>query len=61
MVEYDKYLFKSKEKPKYIKKRENMYCLICGQKTDNKNIKKVALKNQIGQQKLTCVDCGSRM
>ena len=30
------------------------------QKTKNKNIKEVALKNKIGQQKLTCVDCDSK-
>ena len=29
-------------------------------KTDNKNIKGVALESEIGQQKSTCVDCGSR-
>ena len=35
MVEYDEYYFKSKEKPKYVKKKENIYCLVC-EKTDNK-------------------------
>ena len=29
-------------------------------KTDNKNIKGVALESEIGQQKSTCFDCGSR-
>ena len=39
MVECDKYCFKSKENPKYVKKKENTYCLVCEKKTDNKNIK----------------------
>ena len=60
MVEYDKYCFKSKEKLKYVKKKENTYCLVCEKETDNKNIKGVALENKIGQQKSTCVDCGFR-
>ena len=58
MVECDKYCFKSKENPKYVKKKENTYCLVCDKKTDNKNIKGVALKNKIGQQgsrKSTCL------
>ena len=50
MVECDKYCFKSKENPKYVKKKENTYCLVCEKKTDNKSIKGVALKNKIGQQ-----------
>ena len=49
MVEYDKYCFKSKEKPKYVKKKENTYYLVCEKNTDNKNIKTVALENKIGQ------------
>ena len=49
MVEYDKYRFKSKEKPKYVKK-ETSYCVGCRKKTKNKNIKGVALENKIGQQ-----------
>ena len=61
MVEYDKYRFKSNEKPKYVKKKKkNTYCLVCEKKTNNKNIKGVRLENKIGQQKSTCVDCGSR-
>ena len=44
--EYDKYRLKSKEKPKYLKKKT---CLVCEKKTDNKNIKGVALENKIGQ------------
>ena len=32
MVEYDKYLVKSKEKLKYVKKKENGYGLICEKK-----------------------------
>ena len=57
MVEYDKYHFKSKEKPKYIEK-ETSYCVACRKKTKNKqNIKGVALENKVGQQKSTCVDC----
>ena len=31
MVEYDKYCFKSKEKPKYVKK-EDSYCVGCRKK-----------------------------
>ena len=42
MIEYDKYGFKSKEKQKYVKR-----------KTDNKNIKEVALENKIRQQQPT--------
>ena len=60
IVQYDKYCFKSKEKPKFVKKKENIYCLVCKKETDNKNIKGVALENEIGQQKSACVDCGSR-
>ena len=53
-------MIKNKEtKPKYIKK-ENSYCLVCKKKTDNKNIKGVALENKIGQQKSICVDCDSK-
>ena len=59
MVEYDKYHFKSKEKPKYVKK-ETSYCVGCRKKTKNKNIKGVALENKIGKQKPTCVDCDSK-
>ena len=51
MVVYDKYYLKTKEKPQYAKKKESIYCLGCKTKTDNKNIKRVALKDQIGQQK----------
>ena len=49
IVEYDKYHFKSKEKPKYVKKKKNTYCLVCEKKADNKNIKEAALENKIGQ------------
>ena len=59
MVEYDKYCFKSKGKPKYVKK-EDSYCVGCKKNTKNKNIKGVALENKIGQQKSTCVDCDSK-
>ena len=41
-----------KTKPKYVKK-EISYCLKCGRKTKNENIKGVALENKIGQQKST--------
>ena len=41
---YNKYYLKTKEKPQYIKSKENTYCLVCKKKTDNKNIKKVALE-----------------
>ena len=60
MVEYDKYCFKSKEQPKQVKKKENTYYIVCEKKTDNKNIKGIALEEKIGQQKSTCVDCNSR-
>ena len=52
MVESDKYRFKSKEKPKYVK-IETSYCVGCRkkQKAKNKNIKRVALENRIGQKK----------
>ena len=48
-----------KTKSKYVKK-ENSYSLACKKKTDNKNIKGVALENKIEQQISTCVDCGYR-
>ena len=58
---YDKYRFKSKEIPKYVKKKENTYCLVCEKKkTNNKNIKGVALENKICKQKSICVNCGSK-
>ena len=44
MDEYDKYRVKLKEKLKYIKK-ENISCLVCEKKTDNENIKGVAVEN----------------
>ena len=56
MVVYDKYYLKTKEKPQYAKKKESIYCLGCKTKTDNKNIKRVALKDKIGQQKSMCLD-----
>ena len=56
MVEYDKYCFKSIEKPKYLKKKT----VIVQGAERKKNIKGVALENKIGQQKLTCVDCDSK-
>ena len=59
MVEYDKYRFKPKEKPKYIKK-ETSYCVGFREKTKNKNIKGVALENKMGEQKSTCVGCDSK-
>ena len=59
MDEYDKYRVKLKEKLKYIKK-ENISCLVCEKKTDNENIKGVAVENKIGQQKPTYFDCDSK-
>ena len=50
MVEYDKYRFKSKEKPKYVKKEDSYWVECRKTKTKNKNIKGVALENKIGQQ-----------
>ena len=29
MVEYDKYSFRSKKRPRYMEKEENTYCLVC--------------------------------
>ena len=60
MVEYDKYRFKSKEKPKYVKKEDSYWVECRKTKTKNKNIKGVALENKIGQQNSTCVDCDSK-
>ena len=61
MVEYDQYCFKSKEKPKYVKKKKKtLIALVCEKETDNKSIKEEALENKIIQQKPTCVNCGSR-
>ena len=48
-----------KTKPKYVKK-ENSQCLVCKKKTDNKNIKGVALENKIGQQKSICANFKSK-
>ena len=59
MAEYDKHCFNSKEKPKYVRKKKNTYCIVCEKKTD-KNIKGVVLENKTGQQKSVYVDCGSR-
>ena len=59
MVEYDKYFFKSKEKPKYVKKKIVIVQDV-ENKTKNKNIKGVALENKTGKQKSTCVDCDSK-
>ena len=59
MVEYDKYAT-NKKKPQYVKKKENTYRLVCRKKTDNKNMRAVALENKIGQQKSTCADCDSK-
>ena len=51
---------KNKEtKPKYAKK-EISYCLKCGRKTENENIKGVALETKIAQQKSKCTVCDSR-
>ena len=46
MVEYDEYCVKSKVKPKYVKKKEKTYCLVCKKKTDNRKTI-VILKNQL--------------
>ena len=48
-----------KTKSKYVKK-ENGYSLACKKKTDNKNIKGVALENKIGQQKSICANFKSK-
>ena len=60
MVEYDKYRFKSKEKPKCEKKKEESYCVGCRKKTKHKNIKGIALENKMRPQKSMCVDCNSK-
>ena len=31
----------------YMKKKENIYCLVCKKKTDHKKIREVALVNKI--------------
>ena len=41
----------------YVKKKENIYCLVCKKKTDNKKIRRVALVNKITTQ---CTVCTSR-
>ena len=51
MAAFDKYYSKNKEKPQYVKKEKNIYCLVCKKKTDNKKIRGVALENKTGQQK----------
>ena len=33
-----------------LKRKKNTCCLACEKKTDNKNIKGVALENKVGQQ-----------
>ena len=60
MVAFDKYYSKNKEKPQYVKKEKNIYCLVCKKKTDNKKIRGVALENKTGQQKQMCLDCDSK-
>ena len=57
---YNKYYLNTKEKPLYVKNKENTYCLVCKKKTDNNNIKGVALETKIGQEKSTCIDCDSK-
>ena len=57
MAEYDKHCFNSKEKPKYVRKKKNTYCIVCEKKTD-KNIKGVVLQIKQGnknQRMLTVV------
>ena len=63
MTEYNKYRFKSKEKPKQEKRRQ----LLCGVQKKNKQTNKkyiyiigVALENKIGRQKSTCADYDSK-
>ena len=51
---------KIKKRNQNTYKRKKHLCLFYEKKTDNKDIKGVALENQIGQQISTCVDCGSR-
>ena len=60
MAVYDKYYLKKKEKPQYVKKKENTGCLVCKKKTDNKNRKGIALENKVRQQKSMRVDCDSK-
>ena len=45
---------------KYVKKKENTYCLVCKKKTDNKKIKGVTLANKIATQRSLCTVCSSR-
>ena len=60
MIQYDKYRFKLKEKPKYVKKKTKQLLLRMQKKKINKSIKGVALDNQIGQQKSVRADCDSK-
>ena len=60
MVDYDKYRFKSKEKPTYAKKEDSYFVGCRRKKTKNKNIKGVVSENKIGQQKSMCVACDSK-
>ena len=48
MVVYDEYFVYNKEKPQYVINEKNTYCLVCKKKTDNKNIRGVALEKKIG-------------
>ena len=43
-----------------MRKKKFVNSLVFKNKTDNKNIKGVALENNIGQQKSICVDCDSK-
>ena len=42
------------------KKKENTYCLVCKNKTDNKKIGGVILVNKIATQRSLCYFCSSR-
>ena len=57
---YDKCYVKNKEKPQYVKKEKNTYCLVCKKKTDNNKIRGVPLANKIATQRSLCTDCSSR-
>ena len=53
MVQYDKYCLKSTEKPKYVKKKKNTYCLLCEKKTENKNIKRSSIRKSNSASKIS--------
>ena len=58
MVLYDKYCFKLKQKPKYLKKEKNTAYFV--KRKQIRKTKGVALENKIHQQKSICAGCESK-